>query len=142
LRKDISYGIIPCKKVEESWHVLLAQHVSGNWWGFPKGHAENCELPKMAAERELFEETSLVVENYLTEEIFEEVYFFTRDGKTIEKTVIYYLAEVSGTEKPQIQEVCALKWVPLDFAEPELSYEESRSLLRKAQKILNNQQFA
>ena len=79
-----------------SYEVFLVQLKSGRHWGFPKGHFEKNENPKTCAERELFEETHLVIEQYLSKNTFEENYHLIRQDKKIEKTVTYFLALVKG----------------------------------------------
>lgn len=135
-QNDQSYGIIPLQKRKGSWYVLLVQLHAGHW-GFPKGHAESGETHFEAAKRELFEETGLIVTRLLCDETFEESYYFKHAGILIHKTVIYFLAEVEGKEIMQDLEVKDLKWVLLDSASTQMTFEQGRSLCLKAQEILH-----
>ena len=63
LLKDSSFGIIPLRRFDDTWQAFIVQQTN-TYWSFPKGHAERSETPQETAERELFEETGLVVKNY------------------------------------------------------------------------------
>jgi len=39
--EDESFGIIPLRKKNNGWQVLLIKHKHGAHWGFPKGHPIN-----------------------------------------------------------------------------------------------------
>ena len=111
--KESSFGIIPLTYRENYWEVFLIQHLNGGHWGFPKGHAENGESPKEAAERELHEETQMKVIRYLPEPYLTESYRFTRNGIPLDKTVRFYFAEVTTPYFLQSEELIQGKWLPL-----------------------------
>lgn len=132
-----SYGIIPLRKQGEDWHVLLIQHGSAKYWGFPKGHAEQGETPQESAVRELFEETHLKIVRFLSEAKIEEHYNFFFRGKRVDKTVWYFVAEVEGNVKLQKEEVSDSKWIPLDQAVEYLTYKTDKSVCLQTIEILN-----
>lgn len=134
---ETSYGIVPLNKNGGKWLVLLIQHSSSRYWGFPKGHAENNESPQEAATRELKEETNLDVVRLLSEDFFEEHYRFTFKGHLVDKTVFYFVAEVRGQVELQQQEVSDYKWVPLNEAEAHLTYATDQAVLRSAITLLH-----
>ncbi|MBA3816641.1 MAG: NUDIX domain-containing protein [Parachlamydiaceae bacterium] len=134
---EYSYGIIPLRKQGDAWMVLLIQHSAAGYWGFPKGHPDEGELPKATATRELKEETNLDVNHFLTDMMIEERYHFTFRGKSIDKTVGYLIAEVSGELVLQHQEVSAGKWVRLDEAEAELTYNSCKAVLNSAMSMIS-----
>ena len=134
-RTDLSYGIVPLKKFEGSWRVLLVHHIAGHW-SFPKGHPERGESAEEAAKRELEEETGLHVIKLLQKELLEEVYTFTHRGEKIYKTVRYFIALVDGKEYPQLDELFGCEWYSFDEAEKVLSFENTKKLLRKTFTIL------
>jgi 8-oxo-dGTP pyrophosphatase MutT (NUDIX family) len=81
LEKDQSFGIIPLRKKENDWDVFIIKHKAGHL-GFPKGHLINeHEKPKEAAERELQEETGLVVKSYYALEPIQVNYECVSHGK-------------------------------------------------------------
>jgi bis(5'-nucleosidyl)-tetraphosphatase len=138
--KEKSYGIIPLRRqIEEKWEVFIVQHHSGHW-AFPKGHAEVGENSKQAAERELMEETGLSVQDYLSEKIFIENYFFTFEKKLIQKTVEYFLASVTGQVVLQVQEINAGRWVLLEEAIPCLTFLEGQKICKEVSHFLQSEQ--
>ena len=89
------------RKTPEGPKFLLLYH-GHDYWNFAKGKIENEEKNFEAAVRETREETGLTtrdlrfVRNFKTYERFN----FKRNGKTIYKTVIFYMAE---TNEPRIR---------------------------------------
>lgn len=134
--QDHSYGIIPLQKQGGNWMVLLIQHSSAGYWGFPKGHPDNEELPIEAAIRELKEETNLDVIAFFSEAMLEEHYHFTLHGKHINKTVGYFVAEVGGDLTLQQIEISGAKWVEIDDAFNQLTYDNDKAILKQAKSIL------
>lgn len=128
---EVSCGIVPLRKIDAEWHVLLVKHRSGNHWSFPKGHQIKGETAKETALRELDEETGLTVEKFLFAEVLVENYQFVRKGTTVSKSVIYFIAEVSGEINLQCAELLEAKWVLLREAEQLITYSESKNVCRK-----------
>lgn len=128
-----SFGVIPLQKKgrHKEWHVLLINHRQGGFWAFPKGHAEGEETAEEAARRELFEETGLQVVHMLSTEVFKESYNFFRGKVFFHKEVIYYLAEVAGKLKLQKGEIFDARWVPLNEAQSQITFAESKNLCRQ-----------
>lgn len=133
---EASYGIIPLAKKEGEWQVLLIQHGAADHWAFPKGHAEEGEEPRETASRELFEETGLTVSNYLTSLPFIEKYQFFSRGQKIEKTVTYFLAEVTGELNLQVEEIRASRWVPLSVAADHVTFPAAKTICNQVIKTL------
>lgn len=134
-RHEHSYGIIPLQKEKEGWNVLLVQLHAGHW-GFPKGHPDPHETSLETAQRELFEETGLVVHQLLSEHTLEESYYFKVQKQLIHKTVTYYLAQVEGQVKKMEEEIKDLKWVPLREASKYVTYEQAKNICRQALELL------
>lgn len=128
-----SFGIIPFRKLEGKWQVLLIQHLNGGHWGFPKGKAEKAESAQDAAARELAEETGLQVRQYLSKVPFIEYYYLSGQ----KKMVSYFPALVIGMLKCQPDEVLTAKWFDVDEAVEQLSFPESQRVLKQAKKSLN-----
>jgi bis(5'-nucleosidyl)-tetraphosphatase len=115
--KDISYGIVPLRRLKKDfWEILLVRHGAGHW-SFPKGHADPGEQPKETAIRELKEETGLDIVSFLDIPQLEEKYRFRAKGRLIDKTVTYFTAEVEGVICVQQEEIIDFKWSPLPEAE-------------------------
>lgn len=137
MKRDYSYGIIPLKKVEGEWHALLIKHQRSSFWGFPKGHAEEGEEPYHTAVRELAEETGLTVKHPLSKDPLSENYRFKAHGRWIEKTVVYFIAEVAeGDVVLQKEEIEAFSWVPLKLAESQVTFEQAKHLCREVCKVM------
>lgn len=132
MANEVSYGIIPLANRGGVWNVLLVKHKSGNHWSFPKGHPCSGESGKETAVRELKEETGLAVKRYLIDERFTEKYCFARGGNQVNKSVIYYMAEVEGDIFFQFDELSEGKWVPFDEAQSHITHLESQNLCRQA----------
>jgi bis(5'-nucleosidyl)-tetraphosphatase len=104
-----SFGVIPLQIRLNTPYIFIIQHYSGAWM-FPKGHAEDGETEKQAAERELAEETGLSIERWLDHAPFVEHYFFYRGMKKVYKEARYFPALVKGSIRLQQAEVKGGKW--------------------------------
>lgn len=125
--QEKSYGIIPVRRIEEKWQVLMIQHQAGHW-SFPKGHSEVGETAFDSAKRELQEETGVKVKRLLREEPFFEEYKFQKKGKLVEKTVTYFLAEVEGEVFLQTEELKDARWMELPEANNLATFPEAKRL--------------
>lgn len=137
MKVDESFGIIPISKKKNHWEVLLLLHKNGNFWGFPKGHADSNEKGEDAAIRELKEETNLDASHFLQLQPLEDRYEFSKEGENISKTVYYYISEVSGTLIVQKHEILDAKWSPFQDAKNLATYEGTKILIDQAEVILN-----
>lgn len=138
MKKDESFGIIPFSQKTGEWRVFLIQHRKGGYWGFPKGHKEPGEAPLDAAKRELFEETNLEVEKLLASAPFQETYQFMIEGERIQKTVSYYLAEVTGDAKVQPGEIEDGRWFSLQEGIVQVTHREGKDLLEQVLALLEH----
>ena len=136
-RDECSYGIIPLRynDISKEWDVLLVRHRGGHW-SFPKGHANVGESYKETAIRELYEETGLTVESFLFENPLSESYSFFFQKTRIFKTVLYYIASVSGEVVIQVEEISDSCWLPLDRAGERMTFPEGESLCLQTIQLL------
>lgn len=111
---------------------LLIKDSYGNW-GFPKGHLEEGEAPAAAALRETEEETGLH-RLILHGPIRIIDWYFRFRGRFIHKYCHFFLFESpEGDPVPQGDEgITACRWLPPEEAMEALSYENARSVLRRA----------
>lgn len=130
-----SYGIIPLRRVEGKWECFLVKHHRGHW-SFPKGHADEEETPKESAVRELFEETGLQPVSFIQEDSLEELYKFFLEGREVDKTVTYYLAEVAGELNLQSEEIADGRWFSLEAVDGQLTFDEAKKLFKQVIKLL------
>jgi len=112
--------IVPARRGGHGGHVL----------GLPKGHLDGDESPLEAALREVREETG--VEAQPVEELGEISYQFERPGTTIDKRVVFYLLEYRSGELQHDHEIEEVRWMPLEQAARELTYEGEREMVERA----------
>lgn len=135
VKHEHSYGIIPLKKKNHVWNVLIVQLHAGHW-GFPKGHPEPHETHLETARRELFEETGLTPKKLLTNQTLEEEYFFKMNEVLIHKKVTYFIYEVKGKVIRLIEEIKALQWVPLSEASHYVTFDETKRISQQVESLI------
>jgi len=140
-----SAGAIIFRKENKKIYYLLL-HYQANHWGFAKGRIERGEKPEEAARREIKEETGIEKIKFLSE--FKETikYFYKKypnkidkekTGKSIFKTVIFFLAQTK-TKKVKISwEHKNFKWLSCQQALKQLTFKNAQEILEKANDFLN-----
>jgi len=123
-------GVIPLREMNKI-EVLVLLHRSGNYWGFPKGHANEGETPMQAAARELQEETGLEVDHFVPSLRYEEEYSFLKEGNKIEKKVIYFPAWVKGLLLVQNEEILKAEWLEIETAMKRVTFDGNRAICKK-----------
>jgi 8-oxo-dGTP pyrophosphatase MutT (NUDIX family) len=99
--------------------------------GLPKGHLDGDETAEQAATREIREETGLTAE--LIEPLGDTHYHYDRRGRPRAKRVAFFLFEYrSGSLEDHDHEIEETRWMPLEQAVEELSYEGEREMVRRA----------
>ena len=137
MKQEKCYGIIPLRLNAREWQVLLIRHQAGHW-SFPKGHANPEESLQQTAERELFEETGLKVQNYLLSRPIQENYQFTFQGESIYKTVNYFLALVQGEVILQKEEIQESRWLTFSEAHDYMTFKEGKELCQEIHMLLKS----
>jgi 8-oxo-dGTP pyrophosphatase MutT (NUDIX family) len=113
--------IVPTRRAADGSRVLA----------LPKGHVDPGEAPIEAATREVREETGVVGEPVC--ELGESRYWYRRDGRTIGKSVVFYLfTYVDGDIEDHDDEVEEVRWIDLHEAQAELSHEAEREMVALA----------
>jgi 8-oxo-dGTP pyrophosphatase MutT (NUDIX family) len=113
--------IVPTRRAADGSCVLA----------LPKGHVDPGETPIEAATREVREETGLVGEPVC--ELGESRYWYRRDGRTVGKTVVFFLfRHVEGDTADHDDEVEEVRWLPLQEAERELTHDAEREMVTLA----------
>lgn len=117
-------------------HYPRGSRTSNPYWGFPKGHIEKEEKPQRTARREVKEETGLTDIRFING--FKEwiKYFFRHEDKTIFKIVIFFLAETKTKEVKISWEHIGYKWLPYEQALKQLTFENAKEILKKANQHL------
>ena len=108
-----------------------------SYWDFPKGHMEEGETENQTLRREILEETS--IEDIVVIEGFSESikYFFQRDGEPVAKEVVFFLCQTPQNEVRISYEHKDAKWLEYKEAMKALGFENSRELLKKADRFVS-----
>jgi 8-oxo-dGTP pyrophosphatase MutT (NUDIX family) len=113
--------IVPTRRAADGSRVLA----------LPKGHVDPGETPIEAATREVREETGIVAEP--VRELGEARYWYRRDGRTIGKSVAFYLfSYISGDTADHDEEVEEARWIGLSEAQTALSHAAEREMVTLA----------
>ena len=121
VRGDEVAVIVPVKRNATGERVL----------GLPKGHPDGDETPEAAARREVLEETGVRAE--LIDELGEVRYTYERNGRRRDKVVRFYLFEYrAGDLADHDHEIEDARWLPLEQAVDELTYDGEREMVRRA----------
>jgi 8-oxo-dGTP pyrophosphatase MutT (NUDIX family) len=121
VRGDEVIVIVPMRRAADGSSVVA----------LPKGHVDPGETPLEAAEREVREETGVVAEP--VRELGETRYWYRRDGRTIGKSVSFFLfSYVEGDISDHDDEVEEVRWIGLQEAENVLSHAAEREMVARA----------
>jgi 8-oxo-dGTP pyrophosphatase MutT (NUDIX family) len=113
--------IVPTRRAADGARVLA----------LPKGHVDPGETSVQAAEREVREETGVVATPVC--ELGETRYWYRRDGRTIGKTVCFFLfTYLEGSIEDHDDEVEEVRWIGLAEAQSELSHAAEREMVALA----------
>jgi len=139
--KEESAGAVLFRLQGDAVHYLLLHYPSSgsapqSYWDLPKGHIEEGETKEETVKREVQEETG-VAGIQLLDGFSEAIhYWFQSEGKTISKTVTFYLARVEQEEITISKEHIGYQWLPYEKALQELTYENAKQVVRKAHAFL------
>lgn len=121
VRGDQVVVIVPTRRAADGSRVLA----------LPKGHVDPGETPIQAAEREVLEETGIRAEPL--SELGETRYWYRRDGRTIGKSVSFFLfSHLGGDTADHDDEVEEVRWITLEQAVKELSHDAEREMVALA----------
>jgi 8-oxo-dGTP pyrophosphatase MutT (NUDIX family) len=112
--------IVPARRSNQGGKVLA----------LPKGHPDGDESELEAATREVREETGVLAEPI--EKLGEIAYSYERKGQPIDKRVVFYLFKYRSGELDHDHEIEQVRWMPLEEAARELTYEGEREMIERA----------
>jgi len=121
VRDDQVVVIVPTRRAADGSSVLA----------LPKGHVDPGESAIEAATREVREETGIVAKPVC--ELGQSRYWYRRDGRTVSKTVHFYLfSYLEGDTADHDDEVEQARWIGLAEAQQQLSYPAERDMVARA----------
>ena len=136
-----SAGAVIFRKENGKTYYLLLHYPSSakskkEYWDLPKGHIEKGEKLEETVKREVEEETGLKNIKFING--FKETikYFFRFEGKNILKFVTYFLLETEEKKVKISFEHIGYKWLPYDEAIKQLTFNNAKQILKKADKFL------
>ncbi len=130
-------GIVLFREGVGTRDYLILRHRDGGHWGFPKGHIEHDEDALSAAQREIREETGIRKLHLIPGFSSTSRYRVHRDHRLVDKSVIYYLAQVDERATLRLSaEHSDGRWLCAERAARTLTYEESREILAEAERFL------
>jgi mutator protein MutT len=125
VRGEQALVIVPTRRATDGSRVL----------GLPKGHIDPGETEQQAAAREVREETGVQAE--LVSELGEVRYWYSRGGRSVPKTVVFYLFRyLGGDPADHDDEVEEARWIDLRDAREELTYAGEREMVGRALRAL------
>ena len=105
---------------------------------FPKAIKWMGESDKACALRELAEETGITDVDLVTEKVFHESYFFTRDNTKTAKQAHYFIGYIHDTTVvPQEAEIQDYIWLPIESATEKLTFQGVKNVLRNVHTFIN-----
>jgi 8-oxo-dGTP diphosphatase len=117
-------GGVVFREGEDGMEVLLVHRLEYDDWSLPKGKAHDGESDEEAALREVKEETGL-----RGDLLFELPSTRYRNGHGRPKVVRYWAMRPVGGEAAPATEVDELRWLQLDEAAEQLTWEGDRRVL-------------
>ena len=115
---------------------FLLLHYPAGHWDFPKGNIEVGETEEQTALRELEEETGITDAKIIPGFKGTVSYFYRREGKTIHKTVVDFLAETQTEKVTLSHEHIGFKWLGYEEALKQLTFKSAQDELKKAWSFL------
>src|SRR4030042_3726068 len=128
-----SCGSVVFRKDKQIEYLLLQTGSLANpgFWDFSKGEVDNGETEEATALRELKEETGITDVRFIEGFREEIAYFYRREGKTMQKTAVFFLVETTSVEVKLSWEHIAYDWLVYEKTLERLKFENSREVLKK-----------
>ncbi len=134
-----SAGAIIFREEQVNIYYLVLHYQAGHW-DFVKGNIEKGEEMKQTIIRETEEEIG--IRNLEFVKGFKETieYFYKLKGRTIFKTVVFFLTETKTEEIKLSQEHIGFAWLAYEDALKRLTFENAKEVLKKANEFLKNKE--
>ena len=132
IRKEISCGVIPFRKMNDEYQFLLLHQNNGDW-SFPKGHTEERESYEETATREFTEEAGSSLKKLYSDKHFSFTFQKQYPDYLLEKDVILFLGELTdenvSIQREEIQDYCLCS---AEEVLDKLPFESTRAVFREA----------
>jgi 8-oxo-dGTP pyrophosphatase MutT (NUDIX family) len=141
VREQVSAGGVVFRRDNERVDVVIVAVGGNNRWQLPKGLVEKDEKPEIAAVREAREEGGTDSEVVAHIETVEYWYAGLDGGERVRfhKRVHFYLLRyLSGDTSNHDWEVNEARWVPIDDATSQLSFDNERRVVERAQQLIRD----
>ncbi|VVB59774.1 NUDIX domain protein [uncultured archaeon] len=125
-------------RMEGRERLYLLLHYEAGHWEFVKGKREAGEEEKDTVVREAREETGIVDLRFIDGFRERIEYFYRREGQTIHKEVVFFLAETKTRNITLSDEHIGFDWLDYDGAMKRLTFENAKNVLGKAEEFLKN----
>ena len=128
--REKSCGAVVVLTNTEPQYLLL--HYKAGHWDFVKGNVEPNESEKETVIRELQEETGIVDARFFDDFREKIEYFYRRQGTTIHKEVIFFLAKTHNEKVTLSFEHVGYAWLIYQDAMERLTFQNAKAVLQKA----------
>jgi 8-oxo-dGTP diphosphatase len=139
VRNQVSAGGVVFREGGKTIDVVLISVGNQNRWQLPKGLVEKNEEPATAAVREAGEEAGVLSEVVEHIETIEYWYAGLDKGERVRfhKLVHFFLLRyLSGEPGDHDWEVNEARWVPIDAAMTQLTFENERHVMARAREMI------
>jgi 8-oxo-dGTP pyrophosphatase MutT (NUDIX family) len=136
MQKEKSCGLIIFRR-DNGLKFLLLCYRHGHW-GFIKGHVEQGEKDKETISRETEEETGIISFSFIKGFKEDISYTFKENNKPIFKEVTFYLGETKEEDVKLSKEHTDYEWLSFNDALSQLSFNNAKALLKKANILIKN----
>jgi len=133
--QESSSGAIIFRNESGKRMYLLLHYASGHW-EFVKGKIEKGETEKETCIREAREESGITDLNFIFGFREKIEYFFRREGQVVHKDVVFFLAETATQDIKISHEHIGFAWLPFEEAVKQLTYENAKKIMNKAEEFL------
>jgi len=137
MQTEKSAGVIVFRQENKERKYLLLHYEEGHW-DIVKGKMEKNETEIATLTREASEEAGLgdleIIDGF-KEKIN---YFFKRNNELVSKEVVFYLAKTLQKEIRLSPEHIGYKWVSYEHAIKQMTYNNAKEVLKKADEFLNS----
>ena len=139
VKEQVSAGGVVFRGDKGNVEVVIVSVGGQNRWQLPKGLVEKAENPEVTAVREAREEGGVSSEVVQLIETIEYWYAGLDNGIRVRfhKRVHFFLLRyVSGDTKDHDWEVNEARWVPIDDATSQLSFDNERRVMERARELV------